>query len=1098
MTEFDFGEIFYKKDLCYSIDNKQDYFFISSDYNPSTNAKKFFRIPKNKLKKFCKFITNNNLHLYENFNNNLPVKPYFDLEIDKIDITNAECVELLNEFIDILIKYMDLIFKITVKKNDFVILDSCREHKLSYHLILYKKYYFKNNFEQKKFIGLLKYIFKYSIDEDNNKIYQKFMWFHIDKQNNSKIKLIFDPIPYSSNQNIRLIYQSKLKYGNNYTLQPNKNINVYDTLVVEYHPEDKTEIDTSLIYDYSNTIINNVDEEIINDEVNDNEDKPKKKIGKKNINKKIIYDDDDFNKIGKRLKDNITNDEYFKLSKILQYLYLIPYQENYEYWYIIGCCIKSADLDKKYFIEFSKLNPDYTDETECDNFKYFKNKSYAYSLFILKKYATLANPDFLLSKECSFYKYNNINIAESEFFHVYNETTQYICQGEPPPEYLFSNDKFTILSTYMGKGKTYSIVNIINNFKNTYKRILAITPRRTFSYFIHDELLKNIFIHHYEDNKKDNKKNNKKKDIFINDKDFNDLNIHDNLVIQIESLTKLNGNYDLIILDESESILKQFSSSTMNEKYGLTFNTFHRIIMNSKKVIFADAFIKSRTIDYVRAFEKTSFTMIINKSSPVIRKAFQISPDKMNDMLIADLKNGKKIYCFFGSQTKLKNFEEIMKSHKDLNIKYESYHSDSKNDETLKNVKDNWRNLDLIITTSKLTVGVSYTVENHFDKIYCVFSNHSCCVRDVMQSLMRVRHITDNELYFSIPSERQLKMEASKQYLNYQIIEDYNNFKLFNNNKKKLFIDKIKNIIDNEKNINNDNKEKFDTILHDLQKNNYDTPEPLQKILYFNLFEDIVSTVYFKEMVYFYLNECGYEISFSLFDIEKKTTPDENIVNINEVEFYNNILSIEPAQHKEILNNIRSNNADEKTKLISKKYIFQYLISNNTSSNIKANIFYHYFYNEFQKHILLNLFTEKNNNDAHKFIIDDFFKANFLIEQNKMRGLKFDYILKINKLLGLKHSHDTDTIVDVSLINDNIKWFTDNLQNINNIFSLFNSVNNKGSISKLIIVKLIKKIYSSWSNSNFIPHTKNPTTKIATSYKITIDTQLWPHIKQNI
>ena len=75
------------------------------------------------------------------------------------------------------------------------------------------------------------------------------------------------------------------------------------------------------------------------------------------------------------------------------------------------------------------------------------------------------------------------------------------------------------------------------------------------------------------------------------------------------------------------------------------------------------------------------------------------------------------------------------------------------------------------------------------------------------------------------------------------------------------------------KNINNDNKDKFQTILHDLQQNSYDTPEPLQKILYFNLFEDIVSTVYFKEMVYFYLNECGYEISFSLFDIEKKNYP---------------------------------------------------------------------------------------------------------------------------------------------------------------------------------------------------------------------------------
>ena len=77
-----------------------------------------------------------------------------------------------------------------------------------------------------------------------------------------------------------------------------------------------------------------------------------------------------------------------------------------------------------------------------------------------------------------------------------------------------------------------------------------------------------------------------------------------------------------------------------------------------------------------------------------------------------------------------------------------------------------------------------------------------------------------------------------------------------------------------------------------------------------------------------------------------------------------------------------------------------------------------------------------------------------------MRGLKFDYILQINKLLGLQHSHDTDTIIDVKLINDNIQWFSDNLQNINHIFSLVNTVNKNTVINKLIIVKLIKKIYS--------------------------------------
>ena len=87
--------------------------------------------------------------------------------------------------------------------------------------------------------------------------------------------------------------------------------------------------------------------------------------------------------------------------------------------------------------------------------------------------------------------------------------------------------------------------------------------------------------------------------------------------------------------------------------------------------------------------------------------------------------------------------------------------------------------------------------------------------------------------------------------------------------------------------------------------------------------------------------------------------------------------------------------------------------------------------------------------------------------------IKFDYILQINKLLSLTHSHDTDTIIDVKLINDNLQWFSDNLQNINHIFSLVNTVNNNTIINTLIIVRLIKKIYSSWFNSNFIPNAIN-------------------------
>lgn len=322
----------------------------------------------------------------------------------------------------------------------------------------------------------------------------------------------------------------------------------------------------------------------------------------------------------------------------------------------------------------------------------------------------------------------------------------------------------------------------------------------------------------------------------------------------------------------------------------------------------------------------------------------------------------------------------------------------------------------------------------------------------------------------------------------------------------KLFFEYLLSLIFHNKRYNI-NREFYNVTINDfIQKlqllyiinntfNTYDLLLPFIFIYYKNYFTSRFNIKNIDQLIAnFYHKFHNIDLSHLIIPIPITKIKTKNIIAINELDFYNNILTINTTQHKEILNVIRSGNADLNTKLISKKYIFQYLVTNNTSNDIKANIFYNYFYNEFQKHILLNLFTEKNNNDAHKFIIDDFFKANFLIEHNKIRGLKFDYILQINKLLGLKHSHDTDTIINVKIINDNIQWFSDNLQNINHIFSLSNTVNNNTVINKLIIVKLIKKIYSSWSNSIFVPNTIDRN-KIAINYKLHIDTTLWTHIK---
>jgi hypothetical protein len=102
----------------------------------------------------------NNNNLFETFNSTCNVKPYYDLEIEQPNITQNECDILLNLFITKLCEEFKIIFNINLEFIDFIILNSCRENKLSYHVIINNKVYFNNNQDQKKFINYLNFKFE--------------------------------------------------------------------------------------------------------------------------------------------------------------------------------------------------------------------------------------------------------------------------------------------------------------------------------------------------------------------------------------------------------------------------------------------------------------------------------------------------------------------------------------------------------------------------------------------------------------------------------------------------------------------------------------------------------------------------------------------------------------------------------------------------------------------------------------------------------------------------------------------------------------------------------------------------------------------------
>jgi len=135
--------------------------------------------------------------------------------------------------------------------------------------------------------------------------------------------------------------------------------------------------------------------------------------------------------------------------------------------------------------------------------------------------------------------------------------------------------------------------------------------------------------------------------------------------------------------------------------------------------------------------------------------------------LVTDLKEGKNLYIFYpmrsGNKAQRRKYyydysiEELGKMIAEAadipDTDYNIYHGNTSNSEKykLKDVNAEWKNKRFILTTSTISVGVNYSDDDWFDKIYITYADF-VSPRDVNQSLMRIiRHTKEAEIeYFHI------------------------------------------------------------------------------------------------------------------------------------------------------------------------------------------------------------------------------------------------------------------------------------------------------------------------------------------------------------
>ena len=92
------------------------------------------------------------------------------------------------------------------------------------------------------------------------------------------------------------------------------------------------------------------------------------------------------------------------------------------------------------------------------------------------------------------------------------------------------------------------------------------------------------------------------------------------LIVQLDSLWyvlnknerfistgKFDLSYDMVILDESESLLSQFDEKTMEGKEIKTWGLFDEMLKHSKKTIWMDGDISERTLSLATACGSTTY-----------------------------------------------------------------------------------------------------------------------------------------------------------------------------------------------------------------------------------------------------------------------------------------------------------------------------------------------------------------------------------------------------------------------------------------------------------------------------------------------------------
>jgi len=329
-----------------------------------------------------------------------------------------------------------------------------------------------------------------------------------------------------------------------------------------------------------------------------------------------------------------------------------------------------------------------------------------------------------------------------------------------------TDDKYLIVNTQMGSGKTTQSIDYLKSISEEFniekqRKIKEVYNGKEKDYKYANEIGSFIWMTPLISLAQNTKHRLNEKEVDCkfykdckNKSEKEELDLCDELIICINSLTYIDSKrYKVVVIDEIETLLnKWFNNKTLDRTKYKCWENFIRIIRNADKVILLDAFTSKLTTDFIKKVEYEKYPpLLVERNIETSNRKVQFINhfQKWVCEIIEDLKAGKKLFIFYpfksGQPKKgilsMEGFRNMLENETSKRGKY--YHGEIDQVDTmdLYDVNKSWKDVNFIITNTKITVGINYEGTD-FDRVYMGIAGMNTA-RDILQVSYRCRHLND-------------------------------------------------------------------------------------------------------------------------------------------------------------------------------------------------------------------------------------------------------------------------------------------------------------------------------------------------------------------